>query len=302
MNKKIIIGIIAAIVVIGGTVGTVLGVQAYNTNKEYEQLAQNVADCKRMIKNINYVYVAEDDNERQAHEKHDLDTLAKYEESIEAKNMSEDEKSKFAEYCKLLKQNFEQCKLDTKTQLDGVQASKDSHTDEGYYTDEFNNEWNGFINQFNENYNNEKYYDAFKVVLTMQNKLNEYVAVKTQEAADRAEAERQAQEAEAAKNSTVKQGMSSKRSGSSSSSSSSSKNSSGGSSAGNGGGSDSSDSASSYDVQAARDGIQRGTDWLKNNSGLNGQSWKDFVADHPGAANAKVTDRIIYDSSTPYVP
>ena len=44
MNKKIIIGIIAAIVVIGGTVGTVLGVQAYNTNKEYEELLSNAKE------------------------------------------------------------------------------------------------------------------------------------------------------------------------------------------------------------------------------------------------------------------
>lgn len=287
MNKKIIIGIVAALVVIGGTVGTVLGVQAYNTNKEYEQLAQNVADCKRMIKNINYVFVAEDDNARQAHEKRDLDTLAKYEESIEAKNMSEDEKSKFAEYCKLLKQNFEQCKLDTKTQLDGVQVSKDAHTDEGYYTDEFNNEWNGFINQFNENYNNEKYYDAFKVVLTMQNKLNEYVATKTQEAADKAEAERQTQEAEAAKNSTVKQGMSSKRSGSSSSSSKSSGSSNGGSSY-SGSETDNGDSntGASSDIQEFRDSSSRALNQMIKSDQ---EAEAEFYRTHPNATGYKRT-------------
>ncbi len=36
MNKKIIIAIVAAIVVIGGTVGTVIGVNAYNDKKEKE--------------------------------------------------------------------------------------------------------------------------------------------------------------------------------------------------------------------------------------------------------------------------
>ena len=56
MNKKIIIGIIATIVVIGGTVGTVLGVQAYNTNKEYEELANTATECEKMIQNMNYFY------------------------------------------------------------------------------------------------------------------------------------------------------------------------------------------------------------------------------------------------------
>ena len=36
MNKKIIIGIIAAVVVIGGVVGTVLGVNAYQEKKAAE--------------------------------------------------------------------------------------------------------------------------------------------------------------------------------------------------------------------------------------------------------------------------
>lgn len=241
MNKKIIIGIIAALVVIGGTVGTVLGVQAYNTNKEYEQLAQNVADCKRMVENINYVYFPEDDTAKASRQR-DLDKIATFKDKIDSKNLTEDEKSEFAEYTKTLKQNFENDKNQTKLQLDAVQASKNAHTDEGYYSDEFNNEWNGYVNQFNDAYNKDEYFNAFQITLNMQNKLNEYVAMKDKEAADKAEAERQAQEAEAAKSSTVKQGTSSKKSGSSgssSSSSSSSKKSSGGSSDSNSGGSDS---------------------------------------------------------------
>lgn len=203
MNKKIIIGIIAAIVVIGGTVGTVLGVQAYNTNKEYEQLAQNVADCKRMVENINYVYFPEDDTAK-ASRQHDLDSIAKFEEQIASKDMTTEEKSAFADFCKSIKENFEKCKNDTKTQFEAVQTQKDGRTDEGYYSDEFNNEWNGYVNQFNDFYGKEQYFDAFKVVLTMQNKLNEYVAMKDKEAADKAEAERQAAEAEAAAAKTVK--------------------------------------------------------------------------------------------------
>ena len=261
MNKKKIITIvIVAILVIGGVIGTVLGVQAHQTNKEYEQLAENVADCKRMVENINYVYFPEDDTVKQARQR-DLDKLKTYEEEIESKDMTNEQKSEFSEYCKTLKKNFEQCATDTKAQLDGVQASKDSHTDEGYYTDEFNNEWNGFINQFNENYNNEKYYDAFKVVLTMQNKLNEYVAVKTQEAADKAEAERQAAEAEAAAAKTVKSnnsGTTTAKNGGSSKTGKSSSSSYSGESSDNGSSNESvsnegTGSGTRPDIQAAKD-------------------------------------------------
>ena len=261
MNKKKIITIvIVAILVIGGVIGTVLGVQAHQTNKEYEQLAQNVADCKRMVENINYVYFPEDDTAKQARQR-DLDKLKTYEEEIESKDMTNEQKSEFSEYCKTLKKNFEQCATDTKAQLDAVQASKDSHTEEGYYTDEFNNEWNGFINQFNENYNNEKYYDAFKVVLTMQGKLNEYVAVKTQEAADKAEAERQAAEAEAAAAKTVKSnnsGTTTAKNGGSSKSGKSSSSSYSGESSDNGSSNESvsnegTGSGTRPDIQAAKD-------------------------------------------------
>ena len=261
MNKKKIITIvIVAILVIGGVIGTVLGVQAHQTNKEYEQLAENVADCKRMVENINYVYFPEDDTVKQARQR-DLDKLKTYEEEIESKDMTNEQKSEFSEYCKTLKKNFEQCATDTKAQLDGVQASKDSHTDEGYYTDEFNNEWNGFINQFNEKYNNEKYYDAFKVVLTMQNKLNEYVAVKTQEAADKAEAERQAAEAEAAAAKTVKSnnsGTTTAKNGGSSKTGKSSSSSYSGESSDNGSSNESvsnegTGSGTRPDIQAAKD-------------------------------------------------
>ncbi|MBE5899789.1 MAG: hypothetical protein E7279_09335 [Lachnospiraceae bacterium] len=190
MNKKIIIGIIAAIVVIGGTVGTVLGVQAYNTNKEYEELLSNAKECTRMVENINYVYYPEDDGSKQARQR-DLDKIKSFEEKIEAKNMTDDEKNEFSEFTKLLKKNFEQCKSDTKSEFDKVVEAKNSHTEEGYYTDEFNNEFNNLTNDFNNKYNEEKYFEAFQVVLNMQNKLNEYVAGKDKEAADRAEAERQ---------------------------------------------------------------------------------------------------------------
>jgi len=190
MNKKIIIGIIAAIVVIGGTVGTVLGVQAYNTNKEYEELLSNAKECTRMVENINYVYYPEDDGSKQARQR-DLDKIKSFEEKIEAKNMTDDEKNEFSEFTKLLKKNFEQCKNDTKSEFDKVVEAKNSHTDEGYYTDEFNNEFNNLTNDFNNKYNEEKYFEVFQVVLNMQNKLNEYVAGKDKEAADRAEAERQ---------------------------------------------------------------------------------------------------------------
>ena len=209
MNKKIIIGIIAAIVVIGGTVGTVLGVQAYNTNKEYEELLSNAKECTRMVENINYVYYPEDDGSKQARQR-DLDKIKSFEEKIEAKNMTDDEKTEFSEFTKLLKKNFEQCKSDTKSEFDKVVEAKNSHTEEGYYTDEFNNEFNNLTNDFNNKYNEEKYFEAFQVVLNMQNKLNEYVAGKDKEAADRAEAERQ--QAEAQKASSSKSSSSSSKS------------------------------------------------------------------------------------------
>ena len=214
MNKKIIIGIIAAIVVIGGTVGTVLGVQAYNTNKEYEELLSNAKECTRMVENINYVYYPEDDGSKQARQR-DLDKIKSFEEKIEAKNMTDDEKTEFSEFTKLLKKNFEQCKSDTKSEFDKVVEAKNSHTEEGYYTDEFNNEFNNLTNDFNNKYNEEKYFEAFQVVLNMQNKLNEYVAGKDKEAADRAEAERQQQEAQKA-SSSKSSSSSSKSSGGSS--------------------------------------------------------------------------------------
>ena len=213
-NKKIIIGIIAAIVVIGGTVGTVLGVQAYNTNKEYEALLSNAKECTRMVENINYVYYPEDDGSKQARQR-DLDKIKSFEEKIEAKNMTDDEKNEFSEFTKLLKKNFEQCKSDTKSEFDKVVEAKNSHTEEGYYTDEFNNEFNNLTNDFNNKYNEEKYFEAFQVVLNMQNKLNEYVAGKDKEAADRAEAERQQQEAQKA-SSSKSSSSSSKSSGGSS--------------------------------------------------------------------------------------
>lgn len=218
MNKKIIIGIIAAIVVIGGTVGTVLGVQAYNTNKEYEELLSNAKECTRMVENINYVYYPEDDGSKQARQR-DLDKIKSFEEKIEAKNMTDDEKNEFSEFTKLLKKNFEQCKSDTKSEFDKVVEAKNSHTEEGYYTDEFNNEFNNLTNDFNNKYNEEKYFEAFQVVLTMQNKLNEYVAGKDKEAADKAEAERQQQEA-SQKSSSSSNSASSKNSNSASSKSS----------------------------------------------------------------------------------
>lgn len=214
MNKKIIIGIIAAIVVIGGTVGTVLGVQAYNTNKEYEELLSNAKECTRMVENINYVYYPEDDGSKQARQR-DLDKIKSFEEKIEAKNMTDNEKNEFSEFTKLLKKNFEQCKSDTKSEFDKVVEAKNSHTEEGYYTDEFNNEFNNLTNDFNNKYNEEKYFEAFQVVLNMQNKLNEYVAGKDKEAADRAEAERQQAEAQKA-SSSKSAGSSSKSSGGSS--------------------------------------------------------------------------------------
>lgn len=209
MNKKIIIGIIAAIVVIGGTVGTVLGVQAYNTNKEYEALQQNLDDCIKMINNTNIVYTVEDDVAKRGRQ-HFLDEAKAFEEKVKTKDMSDDEKNDFANFVKSVRKHYEDDKNETKNQFNTVQSSKDSHTEEGYYSDEFNNEWNGLINQFNEAYDKGEYFNAFQNVLTMQNKLNEYVAGKDKEAADKAEAERQQQEAEQ---------TASKKSGNSSSSS-----------------------------------------------------------------------------------
>ncbi|HAQ51301.1 MAG TPA: hypothetical protein DCR12_00870 [Lachnospiraceae bacterium] len=187
-NKKIIIGIIAAIVVIGGTVGTVLGVQAYNTNKEYEALQQNLDDCTKMIQSMNYVYYAENDVAKQARQT-ELDKVKAFEDKVKTKKMSDEEKTELADFVKSVRKHNEDDKNETKTQLDAVQASKDSHTEEGYYSDEFNNEWNGLVNQFNEAYNKGEYFSAFQNVLTMQTKLNEYVANKEQEAQARAQAE-----------------------------------------------------------------------------------------------------------------
>lgn len=234
MNKKIIIGIIAAIVVISGTVGTVLGVQAYNTNKEYEELLSNAKECTRMVENINYVYYPEDDGSKQARQR-DLDKIKSFEEKIEAKNMTDDEKNEFSEFTKLLKKNFEQCKSDTKSEFDKVVEAKNSHTEEGYYTDEFNNEFNNLTNDFNNKYNEEKYFEAFQVVLNMQNKLNEYVAGKDKEAADRAEAERQQQEAQKA--SSSKSASSSSKSSGGGSNKTTASNNGGGNSVSNDGGS-----------------------------------------------------------------
>ncbi len=236
MNKKIIIGIVAALVVIGGTVGTVLSVQAYNTNKEYEQLAQNVADCENKINTMNYVYYEDTEGAGENARKAELDKLNGYKEKIEAKDMTDEEKTEFSDFVKSVKKHFEDDKTETKTQFDAVQASKDSHTDEGYYSDEFNNEWNGYVEQFNNLYNSEKNIEAFKVVLTMQNKLNEYTANKDRELAE-AEARRQEEEAKAAA-AQVKNTTSNKNGGSSSSSSKKS----GGSS-----GSSNSDSSNSSD-------------------------------------------------------
>lgn len=235
-NKKIIIGIIAAIVVIGGTVGTVLGVQAYNTNKEYEELLSNAKECTRMVENINYVYYPEDDGSKQARQR-DLDKIKSFEEKIEAKNMTDDEKNEFSEFTKLLKKNFEQCKSDTKSEFDKVVEAKNSHTEEGYYTDEFNNEFNNLTNDFNNKYNEEKYFEAFQVVLNMQNKLNEYVAGKDKEAADRAEAERQQQEAQKASSSKSSSSSSKSSSSGSSKTTASNSNNGGGNSVSNDGGS-----------------------------------------------------------------
>ena len=233
MNKKIIIGIIAAIVVIGGTVGTVLGVQAHQTNKEYEALSQSLTECTKMIQNTNYVYAPENDESKQARQT-ELDKVKTFEEKVKTKKMSDEEKKQLSEFVNSVKKHYEDDKNETKNQLDAVQASKDSHSEEGYYSDEFNNEWNGLVNQFNETYNKGEYFNAFQVVLTMQNKLNEYVANKEQEAQARAQAEaEQAAAAAQVKNSA------SKSSGSKSSSSSSGKKSSGSStsaSAGNGDG------------------------------------------------------------------
>lgn len=237
MNKKIIIGIIAAIVVIGGTVGTVLGVQAYNTNKEYEELANNVTECEKMIQNINYCYSEETDECKQARQ-NDLNTLKTYKEEIESKDMTDEQKSEFSEFCKNLKKKYEDDKTQTKVQFDAVVASKDSHTDEGYYIDEFNNEWNEKINKFNEFYNNGQYFEAFKVVLDMQKRLNAYVTNKGKEAADKTEAERQQNEASQA---------SGKKSNSSSSASGKKNNTGGNESAGDNGSSSNEGTTASTD-------------------------------------------------------
>jgi len=242
MNKKIIIGIIAAIVVIGGTVGTVLGVQAYNTNKEYEALQQNLDDCTKMIRSMNYVYYAENDVAKQARQT-ELDKVKAFEEKVKTKKMSDEEKTELSDFVKSVRKHNEDDKNETKTQLDAVQASKDSHTEEGYFSDEFNNEWNGYVNQFNEAYNKGEYFNAFQNVLTMQTKLNEYVANKEQEAQARAQAEaEQAAAAAQVKNSASKssgsKSSSKNNSGSSSSDSASSGGDNSGGDEGNAGGGD----------------------------------------------------------------
>lgn len=215
-KKKILtITIIVAILVIGGVIGGIFGYKAYQTNKEYEELVNTATECEKMIQNMNYVYFAEDDTAKQARQR-DLDTLKNYSDKIANKELTDDEKNDFSEFCKTLKKNFEQCATDTKAQFDAVQASKDSHTDEGYYSDEFNNEWNGYVAQYNDLYGKQEYFNAFQVVLNMQKKLNEYVAGKDKEAADRAEAERQQAEAEKA-SSSKSSSSSSKSSGSGSS-------------------------------------------------------------------------------------
>ena len=216
MNKKIIIGIIAAIVVIGGTVGTVLGVQAHQTNKEYEALSQSLTECTKMIQNTNYVYAPENDESKQARQT-ELDKAKTFEEKVKTKKMTDEEKKQLSEFVNSVKKHYEDDKNETKNQLDAVQASKDSHTEEGYYSDEFNNEWNGLVNQFNETYNKGEYFNAFQNVLTMQTKLNEYVANKEQEAQARAQAEAERQAKEAEKN--IKNSSSKSSSGSSSKSS-----------------------------------------------------------------------------------
>lgn len=242
MNKKTLtITIIVAILVIGGVIGGIFGFKAYQTNKEYEELANTATECEKMIQNMNYVYYPEDDGSKQARQR-DLDNIKSFEEKIEAKNMTDDEKNEFSEFTKLLKKNFEQCKSDTKSEFDKVVEAKNSHTEEGYYTDEFNNEFNNLTNDFNNKYNEEKYFEAFQVVLNMQNKLNEYVAGKDKEAADRAEAERQQQEAQKA-SSSKSSSSSSKSSGGSSRTTAS--NNDGGNSVSNDGGS--AESSRSFD-------------------------------------------------------
>ena len=86
--------------------------------------------------------------------------------------MTDDEKNEFSEFTKLLKKNFEQCKSDTKSEFDKVVEAKNSHTEEGYYTDEFNNEFNNLTNDFNNKYNEEKYFEAFQVVLCKTSLMN----------------------------------------------------------------------------------------------------------------------------------
>ncbi len=215
MNKKIIIGIIAAIVVIGGTVGTVLGVQAHQTNKEYEALSQSLTECTKMIQNTNYVYAPENDESKQARQT-ELDKVKTFEEKVKTKKMSDEEKKQLSEFVNSIKKHYEDDKNETKNQLDAVQASKDSHSEEGYYSDEFKNEWNGLANQINETYNKGEYFSAFQNLLTMQTKLNEYVANKEQEAQARAQAE--AEQAAQAKSNASKSSSSSKSSNKASSS------------------------------------------------------------------------------------
>ena len=234
MNKKIIIGIVAAIVVIGGTVGTVLGVQAHQTNKEYEALSQSLTECTKMIQNTNYVYAPENDESKQARQT-ELDKVKTFEEKVKTKKMSDEEKKQLSEFVNSVKKHYEDDKNETKNQLDAVQASKDSHTEEGYYSDEFNNEWSGLVNQFNETYNKGEYFNSFQNVLTMQTKLNEYVANKEQEAQARAQAE--AEQAAQAKSNASKSSSSS--SGKKNSGSSTSASASNGGDEGNAGGGDS---------------------------------------------------------------
>ena len=110
----------------------------------------------------------------------------------------------------------------------------------------------GLVNQFNEAYNKGEYFSAFQNVLTMQTKLNEYVAGKEQEAQARAQAEaEQAAAAAQVKNSSTT--ASSKNSGSSKSSGSSKNSGSSSSSGGSSEPSGSSDSSGSdnYDIANA---------------------------------------------------
>ena len=179
--------------------------------------------------------------------------------------LSDDEKNEYSEFTKLLKKNFEQCKSDTKSEFDKVVEAKNSHTEEGYYTDEFNNEFNNLTNDFNNKYNEEKYFEAFQVVLNMQNKLNEYVAGKDKEAADKSEAERQQQEAQKA--SSSKSSSSSSKSGGGSSRTIARNNDGGNSVSNDGGNAESSQGSVRADGRSAYDNA--GLNWAGTTPGTN---------------------------------